>query len=202
MPSRDNILFWKYNWFGVADSQRNQLQSKISVMSQTDLEAVSFDEMANRLANEYALDPPTIIPADISIAKREVEIVRRRSNDFFEDELGSVQGVAIDVHLPFKGDKGMFNVKPTTFNYGPPHGIIRDDYIETTIHDIDNKSIKSSIESWIKDIQQYLDWQAKSAMGFTDELRNIAYQVLKSRLNKLKSDASLIDGLGFKIREK
>jgi hypothetical protein len=200
----DGILFWEYDWHAVTQNQLKQLQKTAGSLSADAFEQNSLDVLAGELAAQFSLEPPKIEPENIEIRQRgiEIDVSGDRSRAFSRSGPHYVKGTAIDVKLPFTGDEQMFGIRPSTYNFDPPKGWVRDGYIEFTVSGtgLTAERVKAEIDSRVKSISEFLEFQSKSIGTFPQELRRVAYQALEQRQAKLKADEDLISGLGYKTR--
>lgn len=204
MRSRD-VLFWEGDWFSVVEAQKQQMQRKIQNMSAADLAKKSIDERAGEIAAEFMLVPPTIFPDQIEVSQREadVNVSRYRDRNFGGEGSHYVKGTAIDVRLPFEGDRNMFRVRPTTYHHNPPRANAGANHIEFTIEGVNLTSdqAKARIDETVKAISEFLEFQKGSVGNLADQLRQLATQALQARKQKLDADRSLVAGLGYKVRQ-
>lgn len=204
MAHDEDILFWELDWHSVVEHQKQLLRQKVENLSAEDFEGATLDEHAAQLTADLALEPPKIFPENINVSQREVEIgVSGNRGDYFSRPgQHYVKGTAIDVRLPFQGDKEMFRIKPTTFTK-PPRGRVEREYIVFTIEgfDLTKEQVKAQIDERTNKIAKFLGFQAKSIGSFPSEIRKVAYQALEQRQNKLQADSDLIAGLGYEVRD-
>ena len=198
-------MFWELDWHSAVEYQKQELCRRVDSMSAEDFGKGTLDELAKRFAAEFALEPPTIFPENIEVSHREVEIdiSGARHRDFSRRGPHYMKGTAIDVRLPFEGDKEMFRVKPSTFNYSPPRGQAKREHVEFTIQGVNltKEQVKAEIDERVMAISEYLNFQAKSIGNFPNEIRQVAYQALEQRQKKLHADTDMISGLGYRVRE-
>ena len=198
---RDEALFWKYDWFAVVEAQKAAARKDAGNMSKGDLARQSLEELLAGLCEKYSLEVPALDLHNITVKQRETEIdvSHDRMRYFSTGGPHYVKGVAIDVRVPFVGDPGMFNIKPTTWTTSLPRGRIEGNSVRFTISgtDLSPEKVKSEIDHRISEIQQWLGFQEKSVGNFQSELAQITKQALEARKRKLDADSDLIAGLGY-----
>lgn len=199
---RDEALFWKYDWFAVVEAQKAAARKEAENMSKADFARLSLEELWVALCEKYSLEVPALDFDNITVNQRETEIdvSHDRMRYFSTGGPHYVKGTAIDVRVPFVGDPGMFNIKPTTWTTSLPRGRIEGNSVRFTISgtDLSPEKVKSEIDHRISEIQQWLGFQEKSVGNFPNELTQIAKQALEARKKKLDDDAELIAGLGYR----
>lgn len=200
---RDDVLFWKYDWFNVVEAQKDAARKDAGHLPKSAFDERDVTEIATELCEKYSLVPPTIDPDNISVKQREIDldVSRDRMRSFGDGRPHYVKGTAIDVRLPFTGDPGMFNVKPNTWTTSIPRGSIEGNSVIFTISgtELSAEKVKANIESTVAEIQKWLDFQSDSARGFPEQLAQVVNQALEARKSKLGADSDLISGLGFKV---
>lgn len=200
---RDEALFWKYDWFAVVETQKAAARKDAENMSKADFARLSLEELRVGLCEKYSLEVPALDLDTITVNQRETEIdvSHNRMRYFSAGGPHYVKGTAIDVRVPFVGDPGMFNIKPTTWTTSLPRGRIEGNSIRFTISgtDLSPEKVKSEIDHRVSNIQQWLVFQEKSVGNFPNELAQIAKQALEARKKKLDADSSLISGLGYRV---
>lgn len=199
---RDEALFWKYDWFAVVEAQKAAARKDAGNMSRADFARQSLEELRVSLCEKYSLEVPALDLDNITVNQRETEIdvSHDRMRYFSTGGPHYVKGTAIDVRVPFVGDPGMFNIKPTTWTTSLPRGRIEGNSVRFTISgtDLSPENVKSEIDHRISEIQQWLGFQETSVGNFPNELAQISKQALEARKKKLDADAELVAGLGYR----
>ena len=200
---RDDALFWKYDWFAVVEAQKVAVRKAVENMLKADFAQLSLTELHAGLCEKYALEVPVLDLDNITVNQRETEIdlSHNRMRRFSTGSPHYVKGTAIDVRVPFLGDPGMFNVKPTTWTTSLPHGRVEGNSVKFTISgtDLSPEKVKSEIDHRIREIQQWLGFQETSIGNFPNELAQITMQSLEARKKKLDADTDLLSGLGYRV---
>ena len=199
---RDEALFWKYDWFAVVEAQKAAARKDAENMSKADFARQSLEELRVGLCEKYSLEVPALDVDNITVSQREtkIDVSHDRMRSFATRGPHYVKGTAIDVRVPFVGDPGMFNIKPTTWTTSLPRGRIEGNSVRFTISgtDLTPDKVKSEIDHRISEIQQWLGFQEKSVGNFPNELAQVSTQALEARKKKLDGDAELIAGLGYR----
>ena len=81
-----------------------------------------------------------------------------------------VTGTEVVVEVPFSGDPEMFKVRPSTSNMNPPRGDVRGNTItfRSWGENMNAQQVRSELDRWLADINQYLQWQRNSFKNFND----------------------------------
>lgn len=123
----EDYLFRKGDWFATQDAWKKKLAQAIEGMDGDKLLNTSTADLAAYYVSEYELNVPTIYPDDIVADQRETQIeVGQRHDPFFDRRGGTrtVTGTAVDVELPYTGDKVGFDIQPSTHNFNNPRAYV------------------------------------------------------------------------------
>ncbi|QKK21019.1 hypothetical protein FFM53_030735 (plasmid) [Rhizobium indicum] len=150
---------------------------------------------------------PKIYPADLVVDQRETQIdVSRDQSRWISDQSRPhfITGTAVDVELPFTGNKLGFDIQPTTSNFNNPRAHVGDGIISFSITgtDLTPDRVKQEIDRAVNSINEHLGWLANDAKSYNASLESLAMQAIERRKEKLLKDKSLVAGLGFKMKER
>jgi len=133
---RDNqALFWEYDWNRVAEGQKVAANRDVESYIGTTFSGNSMEELADQLCDKYSLTVPELDLENISVKRWEVQIdvSNDRMRYFSGDGPHHRPGTAIDVRIPFSGDKDMFKIKPNTWTTSIPRGRVEGNSVVFTI---------------------------------------------------------------------
>ena len=110
-------------FFNVTDARTyfstfyNSMKAEVEQMSDADIVSCNFDEWANYLVSKYSVIPISIF--ETSIEKSLTETKVKKSNPFRgipdERDFFEVDGVRVTFKIPFDGNPGLFEMRPSTF---------------------------------------------------------------------------------------
>ncbi len=181
--------------------------SAIEAMDGDELLNTSTTDLARYYADQYAFEAPTIHPDDLVVDQRETQIdVSHDRNRLIHDRSRPLYmtGTALDVEIPYSGNKLGFDIQPTTWSTGKPRGTVAANVIKFTISgtDLTQDSVKSEIERRTAGLNEHLEWLRNDARGYNAGLEALATQTIERRKEKLLKDKSLVTGLGFKMKQR
>ena len=110
-----------------------------------------------------------------------------------------VAGTEVTIHIPFKGDAALFDIRPSQHNLNPPIGAIDSTTGEIllTYRTADpNVNIKAQYERSLQEIKQHLEWLRPAAVQ-TDGLKQILRAEISKRKQAAVSHAKVVDSLGL-----
>jgi hypothetical protein len=121
-----------------------------------------------------------------------------------------IAGHEISIEIPFTGDQNLLRAKTSTWSSVFPTGQIRQgrDGIGKIVmmfrqpHDADPNQIKSSFDSNLKTIKDYLSWSQAQVVAYNQSLPNLVKRAVDFRKEKLKKQNSLSDVLGIPLKQK
>ena len=203
----EDYLFHKGDWFATQDAWKKKLVASIEAMNGDELLNTSTVDLAKYYASEFEFDVPTISPDEIVADQRETEVEVGRRNDPFYDGYGgtrTVTGTAVDVEIPYTGNKTGFDIQPTTHNFNNPRAYVGSNSLKFSITgtNLTTDKVRQEVDSRVSSINQHLEWLTKDAQGYNAGLSALATQTIERRKEKLLKDKSLVAGLGFKMKER
>ncbi len=181
-------LFSKSDFHIVAESQVKALREKISQFTEQYLNSMSEAALVEALVEQYQLDPPTIGEPYIE-GSQEIKVdvrgdpfrpVRDLSNPFY------VQGVRIEVRIPYQGDSKFFDIVPTSTSWNPPRvEEVREDCLVLGFKSLDltSESIRQSVQTTTSDIQKHLETLKHDCEDFNSGLTSSVNQGIEATSN-------------------
>lgn len=203
MYTRDaELLFHKYDMFGVLDVQRRAIVKKVDALREAQ---VSADGTLKALVDDLKLEVPSLDERAISVSPpREVEINFGRG-DFYDDYgrgRRAVKGTEVIFTVPFAGDHNFFFVRPTQFDLNPPRAIVETKAILVPFRAVQiiPEQVKSEFEATLKSINKYLSTQINDVASFNENLEELVAQALASRGQKLKQATDAVNAFGYPVK--
>ncbi|SLN59336.1 hypothetical protein [Roseisalinus antarcticus] len=132
----NDLLFNQGDWHSTQDAWKKKMVSAIEAMDGDELLNTSTTDLARYYAEQCAFDTPTIHSDDLLVDQREIQIdvshdrnrlIHDRSRPFY------MTGTALDVEIPYSGNKIGFDIQPTTWSTGKPRGTVAANAIKFTI---------------------------------------------------------------------
>ena len=204
----ESELFSKREWFLVEGNQKELLEKEIASMDGDQLLNTSVDDLCTYLLDRYSItDVPELKREDIVVDQRETQIdVSRDPMRFIRDPSRPVYapGTEIEYSIPFNGDRGIFEVQPTTYTLNPPKGHVVGNELRIYIRGIDltTEVTKENFEKTLNKVESQLQTLRLDTSKLNSLLPAIARNSVESRRHKLLSDRNLVSSLGYNIRER
>ena len=201
----NDILFAQHSWFSAKDTQIGEMRREIDEFEANRLLNTPVEDLREYFIQKYVIDVPVLQEDSIVVDQHETKIdVRHDPRRFVPDRSrpARVSGTAIEVDIPFDGDKAMFGIRPTHYNLNPPRARILNGKLRIRIvgADLNSDGVKSTIHTTIAAISEYLEWQRKDAAEFNSVLHGLVSKHLSERRRKLLQDRDLVASLGFPLR--
>lgn len=198
----DDPLFNKYDLYRVIENQKAAARKAAKELTQNSFESATIDELVERLCQKFELVVPTLMKSGIAVSKREVDIEygRHRGYGWIDDAPSKVRGTAVDVKIPFEGDKDFFEIQPSTYT-NRPRGRVRDGKLTFSIKGqvLETENVRKQIDESISSIEQHLSWLRDGLNGFDETLEREIRAALEQRKQKLDSDDKMLSDLGYRI---
>ncbi len=215
MRHRDrNYLFADFDLADSLRAKQSSIQEQVDSINKDQFLATPYDDLIEYIVNRNTIDPITLYEDKI-VASEPSECQVDVSGDprrFIRDTSRPcyVPGHEISIEIPFSGDHNLLRAKTSTWSSVFPTGQIRQgrDGIGKIVmvfrqpHDADPNQIKSSFESNLKTIKQYLGWSKTQVDAYNQSLPMLVKQAIDFRREKLKKQNSLCDILGIPLKQK
>ncbi|WP_234907293.1 hypothetical protein [Rhizobium rhizogenes] len=203
----NDYLFNNGDWFATQEAWKQKLIAAIEAKNSDELLNTSTTDLARYLVSEFAFEVPMVYPDDLVVDQREAQIdISQDQNRWITDRSRPhyITGTAVDVELPFTGNKVGFAIQPTTSNFNNPRAHVGDSVISFSITgaNLTAEQVKQQIDGMVASINLHLSWLANDARAYNAALEGLATQTIERRKEKFLRDKSLVAGLGFKMKER
>lgn len=191
--SREERLFSEFRLDNYLRQRSQALQSEVLSMPIKQLSETPETELIKKLFSKYQIEPLVINDKAIEISPKEEMITSPN-----ELSGGSIQGLSINVSIPFSGFSELFRHTPSTWSpSGTPDANIQDKnlvlHYETT--EKDPERIKTLWLDDIKVIKQNLNWIENDLNSYHNTLERNIIDLLARRKKQAEENKSLIEKL-------
>lgn len=215
MKHRDrNYLFADFDLADSLRAKQSSIQEQVDSIIKDQFLATPYDDLIEYVVNQNTIDPITLYE-DRIVASEPSECQIDVSGDprrFIRDTSRPcyIAGHEISIEIPFSGDPNLLKAKTSTWSTVFPTGQIQQgrEGIKKIVmvfrqpHDADPSQIKSSLDSNLKTIKDYLSWSKTQVVAYNLSLSNLVKQAVDFRRDKLKKQNSLCDVLGIPLKQK
>jgi hypothetical protein len=199
-----NPLFNRADVFSVIENQKARLKRAFRSVSNAELDADAI-ALSGRLIEDFSFSVPVLDEEKKYALTKETQVdvshdPRRRIFD--RSRPFCIAATEVTVVVPFQGDAGLFDVRPTMFTSNPPFGEIRGNELHLIYQLTDaNFDVEGAANRTIAQIRQYL----QSLQGSAEQLKNDLQQLLNSLIQRRKEERSshsqIIANLKIPIRQ-
>lgn len=200
-------LFAELEWFRVADGQKAAMKQEVLALTEQRVLSGSVDDLSDYLVDKYGIEVPDLKEDEIAVDQRDSQIdvshdrtrmIWDRSRPFY------VSGTMIEASVPFTGEAGAFQIRPTTFTSMPPYAEVGagELLIQVAGSNLTAEQVRSSILNTVRDIASYLENLRHDARGLADQLRAEAKAQVEQRRQKFLADRNLVASLGFPLKRR
>lgn len=197
-----HLLFSSVSVFDVLEGQKQRLRDELQRIH---LSRLDDGELPKRLANEYGMDIPVLDESRKYAKKEETQVdVSRDPMRFISDRSRPfyMPGTELSIFVPFAGDPGVFNVRPSSFDMNPPRADIVGSELCFTYKFVEAPTnLTTEYERTISQVKKYLDWLRPSAAQLQSELLQLFQKVATQRKKQATEHAQVLDMLGIPIRD-
>ena len=196
-----HLLFSGASVFDVVENQKRRLRDELQRLPLSRLDEA---DLPQHLADEYGIDVP-VLDEDRKYAKKQetqvdvsrdpMRFISDRSRPFY------MPGTELSIFVPFTGDPGVFNVRPSSFDMNPPQGDVIGNELCFTYRFVNSPAnLTTEYERAIAQVKKYLDWLRPAAVQLQSELRQLAQSLIAQRKTQAAEHAQVLDSLGIPIR--
>ena len=109
-------------------AQGQKMRDEINSLDENRILNTSEEDLCNYFVEKYKVEALQIDESQIQTDYSDAEIDVSRRWDY--DYTGHVTGTRITYYIPFTGDRNLFKLQPSHFNFNPPRADVRDNEIE------------------------------------------------------------------------
>lgn len=206
---RDKRLFSNVDIYNVLEHQKAEVKKEVYALESNYLLNASETDLIQWLVDKLRLDIPEINDSDIYIANHgetKVDVSRDPMRGIYDrSQPFYIPGTKIVIAVPFIGDVGFFDIRPSTFTTG---GLPRADIVGNELHltyeqaEANGEAIKAQYTRTVNEIKQNLVWLSESVAQFNNELERLVQTHVSQRKSQLLAGAGMLESLGLPIKRR
>ena len=199
-----DLLFWEGDLRAALEHNSARLKEEIENAPEQHLLQAEVEEWAEALAEKYRIEAPVLAPEKMWMdPPREVQV--DVSYDSFSRALPPgggafyVPGYQVVVHIPFTGDKGVFQLRASTYTANPPRAVVRDGELQDVIeypHD-SPVDIKARAEQLAQTVQNHLVWSRNDIEQHNASLLQHARGCIENRRSRVQRNYEHLQATGL-----
>jgi len=190
---------------GYLEIKKSEIKEKIEGLSEEYILNVSEEDLVKSLEEKYILNPPILKideiyqldpkDIDVEIAGEEQRLLYGRAY---------IKGTLFTIIIPFEGDGGLFNYRPSSFFPVFPQGEIHRNelFLKYTIINHNRENLKRMIDHDIELIQSYLEHVKRDVDNFNNLLEDYIRNLITTRKEKFLKDRNLARSLEIPIKKR
>ena len=202
-------LFSDWSWYEVEQRVRGALQNEVGLWDGNQLLNTSIDDLCQCFVNKYRVNIPVINRNEIKKDYEDWQVDVSGDLKYATDAQSGpvyVQGVRIEISVPYAGKSGAFRYQPTTHSLNLPRAFVSRDgkhlILVITGANLEEDAVLQRINSTLDKIDDYLITLRKDAGKLNDQLDSIARQCIEKRRTELLKNRDLFASLPFKLKER
>lgn len=206
--AKPELLFVKYDARTALESHERRLLEAIDTYSPDAILTANVDELCDYFEQEYRVAVPLLRENDIEVSQLDQQFDARRDPNrvvFDESRPVWISGTLFTFHVPYQGQRELFDLRASTFTMNPPRAVVTPTEVEfpyETTDTTDKAAMKAEFERELAKVREHLSWLARDFAPFNEALRERARTRIEQRRAKLVSDRGAVGSLGFKVRER
>ncbi len=183
-------------------AQGQKMSDEINSLDENRILNTSEEDLCNYFIEKYKVEALQIDESQIQTDYDDAEIDVSRRRDY--DYTGHVTGTRITYYIPFTGDRNLFKLQPSHFNFNPPRADVGDSEIEMIYERTTSEAaqIESEFKSELANLKNYLKWVEGDVTSFNSSIRETASEGIKARREKILRDRDLVESIGFPLRRR
>lgn len=200
--SNQNYLFSGNYLTQVLNAHRQSIKKEVDQLSDT---LIFSEDSSNAVDTVYQKIAVALLEVDFNKAEMLPEKeIEKEYVSMFGDRAGYRKATRIDVLVPFSGDKGLFELRPSKFTTVLPTGEIKGNDLRLRFEYFSpdpNYNLKKNYEDEVKLIRTYVDWANEDVENFNQDLKGSILGTLNRRKEELETSRAKISELGLQIRK-
>jgi hypothetical protein len=189
----EDTLFSRLDLRAVLEAQAVKMRKAVEAEPEPSLKQADADQWAAALAHHYAVAAPELLADEMwrePVQDTTVDVSWDRSRylgDPYDSGATAFPGYRLVVHVPFKGDEAVFQMRPSSFNWNPPRGRVEAsdllyilEYARDTQPDID-----AQVNEFLNSVNQWLGFARGDIESFNNRLEQEARQAIEARRQRI-----------------
>jgi len=179
---------------------REILRKEVNGLSTHQLKNTSKDKLISSLSDQLSINIPVLDISNPVSATREFDINRSGHHDYeFAGGPRMVKGTEVNVTVPYTGDTEAFRMHASSHTMDYPLGRIDEKTITFSKRgqQLDGQQVRREFDAWIGTINTHLDGMRRELGDFNTQIEKEVTDAINVRLEKIKWDEDLLNGLGF-----
>ena len=202
-------LFSDYSWYEIEQRLHGNLKSEINSWDGNRLLDTSVDDLCRDLVKRYRVDIPVINRDEIKKDYEDYQVDVSGDPEYATDDQAGpvyVQGVRIEISVPYTGKSSAFSYQPTTHTLNPPHAHVSYDrkhlILVITGINLESDAVLQRVNDTLDKIGNYLTFLREDAAKLNSDLDAIVGQYIEERRQYLLENRDLFATLPFKLKER
>ena len=190
----DDSLFNRGELRLALDHQLARLRDAVEAEPEESLRQADVEQWATALAEHFAIECPTILLEDVwmePVQDDTIDVSWDRGH-YFSDPGSALArnfpAYRVTVHIPFDGDQGVFDLRPSTFTMNPPRAeVSNDELVLRIVYPRDQQpNIDAQVQVFINSVEQMLGYARSQIDPINVGLREQARQAITGRRERIE----------------
>lgn len=202
-------LFGRAHLSDALRAHTEKIPQRVQAIAESVLRARSDQEIATELTEEFTIVPLELLRDRATMAREEIEIdvSGDPGRDIFPPgRRVFAPGIKVVVSIPFRGDKELWHLLPSSFQLSSPRGTVHiepgsnEGALDIALKqraDQPLEQIKTTLDTRIRDIEFFLNSQRADLAGYNTQLLRNIIDVIADRRGRLTKHDDLSNLLGI-----
>ncbi|MDE0396920.1 MAG: hypothetical protein OXL96_03850 [Candidatus Poribacteria bacterium] len=185
------------------------MKSEINAWDGNQLLNTSVDDLCKYFVQRYSVDIPILNRNEIKKDYEDTRVDISRDPKYTTDDQSGpvyVQGVRIEISVPYTGERDAFWWHPTTHTLNPPRAFVSniEEHLTLVITgtNLEPDIVLQEINDTLDKIDDYLTSLREDADKLNGNLDSIARQYIEVRRAELLKNRNLFEALPFKLKQR
>jgi len=199
-------LFHRAELFDLLEKSKQEITRKVEAIPPDHLLNAPEHDLCAALVEKYRVDIPTLLTDQIAVHDEgETDVDARfessraifdRSRPFY------VKGQKLTVAVPFEGDPGLFDCRPSQYSFNPPRADIVGHELRLTFQGVqlNAEEVRRDIDATVARIEEHLARGREQVKPFNASLPGLAEDSVKRRKQRLLTQRGMVEALGIPLR--
>ncbi|MEX2376273.1 MAG: TIR domain-containing protein [Dehalococcoidia bacterium] len=198
------LLFQKYDLRAVLEAQLASVGDKVRGISKGDFDRRSDEYLAATVASQLVVSRIELLEDEVSVTPKDtkVDVSHDPNRHFFEPGPHYIDGVEVTYHVPYGGDRELFQCAPSRFTTVIPRAIVDQEELRFPIDAAgsDVAKTKETFERSLSEVQRWVAWVNEQVDEYNQKLEPAVHAAVVRRREEIGQTAAAIQDLGFPIR--
>lgn len=200
-----DLLFVGAHLSDVCRELIERMKQRVEHADPPHIQTQEIENLVTELSARSRIEPLELLENEITVDQAATKIdVAGRFEYAWDEEDGPllIDGIALTLHVPYRGDADLLRLRPSRSTFNPPRADVGESEITMSAAGPpqDAARIQAHLKSELEALKQHAEWSRADVMRHNAGLATIARTMIEDRRRRLSQMPDLTTGFGFPIR--